>query len=280
MRLLPVLVCLSIYGFSGTFNYAPFNNRDCPEKKFVIGIASYNNEKYYKKNLNSALFQNYKNYRIIYIDDASTDNTYESVKEYILNLGQKDRVLLFSNETNKGAMYNHFQMVHMCEDDEIYVSLDGDDWFAHQNVLKILNSVYFHKHVWVTYGNEQLYPTGKKGKNRALTRTDLALGRHRSKPFVYAPPRSFYAGLFKKIPEELFCDEEGKFFETSCDVAYMFNLIDMARDHVYFIDRTLYVYNIESQLNDYKLIPEKQLEIESMIRNRVPLKPLHDWRQK
>ena len=49
---------------------------------FVFIIPSYNNEKYYKKNLDSVINQTYKNWRIIYIDDASTDNTFELVKKY------------------------------------------------------------------------------------------------------------------------------------------------------------------------------------------------------
>ena len=53
------------------------------EKPIVIVIPSYNNKDWYEKNLKSVLTQNYKNYRIIYLDDVSTDRTGELIKKFI-----------------------------------------------------------------------------------------------------------------------------------------------------------------------------------------------------
>ena len=44
-------------------------------KHFTIIILSYNNERWAEKNVNSAINQAYDNYDLVYIDDASTDNT-------------------------------------------------------------------------------------------------------------------------------------------------------------------------------------------------------------
>ncbi|MCH9621155.1 MAG: hypothetical protein S4CHLAM20_05710 [Chlamydiia bacterium] len=277
MKQLIYSIFLFITLFSNDYNHAPRINDQIIEKKFVVGIASYNNEKYFKKNLDSVFLQNYKNFRVIYSDDASTDNTWDFINKYIDERGLGDRITLRHNSKNKGAMYNHYQMVNSCTDDEIYVSLDGDDWFSCKNVLKRLNQAYLDEDVWMTYGNEILFPEGRLGADRKLRKNILADGKHRELPFIYAPPRSFYAGLFKKIPTHLFQDQEGQFFSTSCDVAYMLNMIDMARDHVYYIDDVLYVYNRETALNDFKKIPEKQLQIEKIIRQREPLKPVDHW---
>ena len=45
------------------------------EKPFVVVIASYNNIKWYKKNLDALIMQNknYSNWRAIYVDDCSTE---------------------------------------------------------------------------------------------------------------------------------------------------------------------------------------------------------------
>ncbi len=45
------------------------------ENRFVIVIPSNNNKDWYQKNLDSVFNQRYLNYRVIYIDDGSTDNT-------------------------------------------------------------------------------------------------------------------------------------------------------------------------------------------------------------
>src|SRR5437868_3721405 len=55
-----------------------------PEKNMVIIIPSYNNCKWYERNLQSALSQNYTNFRVIYTDDCSTDGTGGLVEQYLL----------------------------------------------------------------------------------------------------------------------------------------------------------------------------------------------------
>jgi teichuronic acid biosynthesis glycosyltransferase TuaG len=49
---------------------------------FVFIIPSYNNQDWYKYNIKSINKQSYNNWRAIYIDDNSTDNTLELVKKY------------------------------------------------------------------------------------------------------------------------------------------------------------------------------------------------------
>ena len=53
------------------------------EHPLVVIIPSYNNAQWYKKNLDSVFNQRYSNYRIIYLDDASTDQTGYLVEKYI-----------------------------------------------------------------------------------------------------------------------------------------------------------------------------------------------------
>ena len=70
------------------------------KKNFVFVIPSYNNQDYYKKNLDSVINQTYKNWHIIYIDDASTDNTNTLVREYVKQNNISDKVTIVTNEKN------------------------------------------------------------------------------------------------------------------------------------------------------------------------------------
>ena len=45
------------------------------ERSIVVIIPSYNNVRWVEKNLMSVFEQKYENFRVIYIDDCSTDGT-------------------------------------------------------------------------------------------------------------------------------------------------------------------------------------------------------------
>ena len=62
---------------------APLNQ----DTSFVIITASYNNEEWYRRNLESILNQDYDNWRLIYINDCSTDDTYNGVQTLIQDYG-------------------------------------------------------------------------------------------------------------------------------------------------------------------------------------------------
>lgn len=71
------------------------------EPLVTIIVASYNYDKYISETLNSLINQTYKNIEIIVIDDGSTDNSINIIKNYM----QKDariRLITHPNQENKG----------------------------------------------------------------------------------------------------------------------------------------------------------------------------------
>ncbi len=65
--------------------------------KVSIIVPCYNHSKYIKECIDSILSQTYKNFEIIFIDDCSTDNSYEVVSEY-----NDPRLVLLKHEKNRG----------------------------------------------------------------------------------------------------------------------------------------------------------------------------------
>ncbi|MES1224459.1 MAG: glycosyltransferase family A protein, partial [Bacteroidota bacterium] len=124
------------------------------EKHLVIGICSYNNKNWYEKNLKSVFSQNYENFRVIYIDDNSPDGTGDLVENYLKVHNLENRVTLIKNKTRKNLGANHYNIIHSSYDDEIIVILDGDDWFAHNNVLQKVNEVYQDDNIWMSFGTK------------------------------------------------------------------------------------------------------------------------------
>ena len=247
------------------------------KKPFVVIIPSYNNESYVEKNLESVLSQKYDNYRVIYIDDASTDLTYSKAIEFIEACGASKRVEVKHNEINQKALANLYFAIHSCKDDEICILLDGDDFLANDNVLNELNRYYNDPNVWLTYGQYVTYPAFEKGICREpLFKLYLKYGNLRkvglfSKPtdWFFSHLRTFYAGLFKQIRiEDL--KYEGQFFSSAWDLAMLFPMVEMAREHAVFIPTILYVYNRETPLNDDKLRKEEQYRLNLYIRSLSP----------
>ena len=275
MRLIYLLMGFS-FVFAAEYNFAPKVIEDDKELPIVVMIASYNNVSVFKRNLDTLFSQDYSNYRVLYTDDASTDGTYAGVVRYIEERGLKDKIIVFRNDENRKAMYNQYNMVHKCKDHEIVFTYDGDDWLPDNTVFKRLNQAYLDKKVWMTFGNNIKWPSGEKGTSEAVETEILKNGEHRKILFgPFTQPRTFYAGLFKSIPMHLFM-KDGKFFDIGHDVAIMYYLMDLCREHTFFIPEVNYVYNVANPINDFKVDVRKQLMNEYYIKRKPPLKKLSE----
>lgn len=245
------------------------------EKPFVVLIPSYNNRDWYEYNLGSALSQQYHNFRIIYVDDASTDGTGDLVEAYVREWDTEQRVTLIHNPKRLGALYNTHRGVWLCQPDEIVAILDGDDWFAHEHVLEKLNQAYSDPDVWASYGQFCYYPHRSPGWARQLPDEIIRNNQIRRYDWVTTHLRTFYASLFHKI-ELRDLQHEGRFFTTAGDLAYTWPIMEMAGSHSRFIPDVLYIYNVASPLNDEKVNFNLQRYFTQVIRSKKPYNPLKE----
>ncbi len=257
-------------------------------KQFTVVIKSYNSGPWIEKNLLSVLKQQYDNYRVIYIDDASTDGSAEKVKQFIDLYDPKKRVTFVENFQNEGAMHNLYHAVHSCKNGEIVVVLDGDDFLADPHVLSTLNAYYANPDVWMTYGTYMYYPFCNAGRNSVDYSQEGASLRAesvpinlktvkkkgiRGHPFVASHLRTFYAGLFKRIKLQDFL-YDGKFLSMTSDVAFMLPMIELSGGHDYFVEDLLYLYNLENPISDFRKDFALQKGLEYAIKALKPYPPL------
>jgi glycosyltransferase involved in cell wall biosynthesis len=238
------------------------------EKPFTVIIPSYNNSRFCEANLRSVLEQRYENFRVIYIDDCSSDNTAEKVAQIVARSPRSDKVTLIRNQKNQGALANLYQTIHACADNEIVVTVDGDDALAHPGVLERLNKSYADPDVWMTYGNYLDYPSYKQKPIicEKLPARVVAKNSFRSYKWVTSHLRTFYAGLFKQVKlEDLLLD--GKFLPMGWDLAFMFPMLEMAGGHATFIRDILYLYNRENPISDHQVSLAKQQACANHVRS-------------
>ena len=71
-------------------------------------IPTYNSEKYIEETIESVLSQTFKDYEIIIVDNASTDNTYKLIKGYA---EKYNKIKVFQNKTNIGPIKNWMRCI-------------------------------------------------------------------------------------------------------------------------------------------------------------------------
>ncbi len=239
----------------------------------VVVIPSYNNIQYYKRNIDSVTRQRYSNYRIIYIDDNSPDGTGDAVQKYIRDKELRN-ITFIGNKVRKGALANQYHAISLCKDDEIIVHVDGDDWLAHSRALQRINREY-NKGVWLTYGQFRNWPTGRRGWCKEIPREIIVSNSFREFGFCSAQPRSFYTWLARRIRVDDLMSSNGYFYRVAGDTALMFPMLEMAGDRFSFIKEVIYIRNVETPLNDFKVNKKEQGRVTREIRKKDKYKKVH-----
>ncbi len=256
------------------FTFVMFADANMEQKPLVVFTSSRNNKDFYKKSLDSVFGQRYDNWRMIYINDDSTDGTGELVKSYIQEHGYQDRVLLVDNKTRRGHLPNQYSLIHSCAKQEIIVIVDGDDWLPHNNVFNYINRTYQDPNVWMTYGQFWYFKRNVRGLCQKIPQEYVMMNKIRDYPgWVLSHLRTFYAGLFQAINiEDLLY--EGKFYPMFADGAVMYPMFEMAAERAKFIPDILYVYNDDNPTSFLHSQREKQMEIRQHVLNRKRYKRL------
>jgi len=239
------------------------------EQKIVIISPTYNSERYINNCIESVVSQDYDNYEMIVIDDASTDNTYNIAKRW-----ESDKIKVIRNEENKGAVRNQIESIRKyCKEDDIVMFLDGDDSFINDNeILHFYNNLYDGTTEF-TYGScysmvdripliAQNYPEEIKQKKE-----------YRKYKFNWNMPythlRTFKAGLLNDIDDSNFQDENKNWYKAGGDGSIFYSLIEQADpDKVKVVSDIVYNYNDINPLNDYKINGDEQTKNANRIINQ------------
>jgi glycosyltransferase involved in cell wall biosynthesis len=230
------------------------------EKLIAVVVPSYNNAEWYENNLSSIFMQDYENYYVIYIDDCSTDGTYELVCAYIEQHNQAHRCVLIKNGERQGHLFNHIQAISMLENHAIVVHIDGDDWlrldeYKRTDIFTLLNTIYEDPNVWLTYGSYYRYPFGNVGVCRPFSSAVVQNNDYRDFEWVSSHLRTFYAWLFKQIDPLDFLytgDNEayrGALWPAAADLSFMFPMLEMAAGKFFYIEDVIYAYNRANPIN-------------------------------
>lgn len=210
----------------------------------------------------------------VVVDDCSTDRTWDIICSYDI---EKIR-----NPIRIGSgLANIIKGIDWISDDfdDVIITLDGDDYLtdiAYSEVEKA-----YEAGAWMTYGSFE--PLSGKYKNTCqpfdnimtpceagyLVKKIVTPETYRkSGLWVTSHLRTFKRWLFDMILDKDMRDTDGEYFRVAWDYAFMYPMIEIAGNHVKFIDKILYKYNDLNPACDGKINTEEQIRIGEMIQGK------------
>jgi len=243
--------------------------------KIKVITPFYNPGRFLEQCISSAISQKYDNYEIIFVDDCSTDGSYDKLPK------DDDRVTIIKNEARKTALENlHNAIMHHCDPDDIVVIMDGDDWFPNKKVLQYIDEQYHQHDCWIMYGSSS-WTDGRKCCSSEYSKEEFE--NLRRAPFRVSHLRTFRAGLYHKIKEQdptFSClkDSNGEFYKMTYDVAMMLPLLEMAgKEKVVHNKSILYIYNRENPISDDKVNQQLQWNIHAEILKKPKFNKIYNF---
>lgn len=206
----------------------------------VVYIRGYNTpcEKL-KRMFDSLKKQTYQNFQIVYVDDASTNESAEYAK-FVLAYDKYfvGKNIAFFNDVNVGELTNFlFVMQNVIKNkNAIVINLDNDDYLVNDHAVEIIVNE-FDKGAEITCGNcIRLDKPLKKYKVESFERVWERGGDN-----IWLHPKCFKRYLFDAVDIETDLKIDGKLVEINTDFAFMLPMIRVAKKKA-FIEEVLYYF--------------------------------------
>lgn len=163
--------------------------------------------------------------------------------------------------------------------EDVLVFLDGDDRFAHPEVLSRLREVYSDPHVDLTYGSYQADPPNDGCLPARPIPTEVCAVRGGYRKWYAANGtawnhlRTFRRRIFDAIPDS-YMRVNGQWLEGGADYALMTPALELAGGRHRFIPETLALYTSDRPDAEWRTVSEGINFTHRYVRRRPPLAPL------
>lgn len=228
--------------------------------RFVFVCPVFNAEETIAQTLFSLLAQSYDNWKIICIDDMSTDKTKKIIQNfsYMLDSTQLDgewtgikrggeHIDLIENTEKCWEVKNVLKGISMCDSNDIVCRIDGDDWLTDNDALQILNAIYESNEdieaVWTAHrwGYSQKNISGPMPPG-------VDVFAH---PWVSSHLKTFRKKLIEGIPDENFRNKSGDYVKRAGDQAIYLPVLHRAKLYG-FVGAVMYHYTINDVPETYQ----------------------------
>lgn len=225
--------------------------------------------------VSSILGQEYNNYEVFLLDDASDDGTLELIEDDLPNFYKRE------NSSRVGALRNIYNALVMesLRDEDIIIILDGDDYIFGEFAFQIVNSKY-NENTLLTYGT---YITNYGFYDPGFPYTEDEFKTLREITWKASHLKTFKYKLFKAFLDQdpnvenfRYSDNrygDNRFYMSTYDQALMLPLLEIAGfENTAFIQNVIYCYRLHKD-NDHATDEGRKLQLEAFydIRSRHSL---------
>lgn len=215
-------------------------------------MTVYNDDKHIRESISSVLNQTYNDIELVIVNDGSTDNSSEIIKEF-----HDNRIIFLNRKENKGRSYSLNEGLKKCTGELIFIN-DSDDYSTKDRTEKILK--YYNNNnlnIGVICGSSLSIKEGHERK--ILFKQGLLIGKNNGKIFkhklyIQNPIVHSSVAYTRKALEEI-----GGFpTEITSGIDYLAYLKIIQKYEIHGIPDIVCKRNIHS--NNYFLVNEKILK--------------------
>ena len=239
-----------------------------------ILTTNYNTTPYIHKLIASLKAQSITEWKCYITDDLSTDGSVSYIQSLIEN---DSRFELIVNEKKFWQTGNYHQVLQKTEilDSDICITIDGDDFLYDNNVFQRVINYYSNHKIWMSFGQFVFYD-GTPNLKIGFTKKPEPFSNVRKCAWTSSHLRTFKAFLFRKIAYvDLIDPKTNWFYKTAGDTVCFTPMLEMSgEDRVLYTNDVNYCYNIETNLNDYKVNGHEQNQTSFDVSNKLRYKRL------
>lgn len=221
-------------------------------KRFCVIAPTFNAEKTIRQSMLSLAAQSYQNWKLIVVDDMSTDETRRVSLNLASNLGfykyaceETNKFQLITNETKKWEIENTLIALKHCRDDDIIVRLDMDDYLINNTVFEQLAHIYDENPEVDAIWTNHMWFSEKDGLTNTNISGPMSSGTDPYKhPWVSSHMKTWRKHVSNGVSDANYRGEDGKYFTRIGDQAFYLPVLKLARNIGHFAI-TAYAYRCD-----------------------------------
>lgn len=215
------------------------------KNNLVVVTPAFNCEDKIETTLYSIAGQTYKNWKMIILDDMSTDGTSDLIKSFASKNDLTEKIQVIRREEKFGETRNTYDVANRLDPEDIVVRVDAGDFITDLGCFEFVNALYNH------YDPAVLW-TGQR-----WSFTDYGIsGPIDPKISMYEQPwksshlKTFRVKDFLGINIANFKDDNGDWIMIGCDQTVFLPMMERARRrgrNLIFFPKVMYHYDIDLQ---------------------------------